>query len=314
MICTYVSIFGVTFAVVKPNIQLDDSITLEPKCEHSWTVPKNNNNGTHSRTCINCGEEDSENHTWNSGTITKNPTCEEEGEKKYKCTKCAATYTDSLAAYGHRGNGTWYPLKNATHAQSCIECGAPDCIVENCVGSWEPSGKFHALYCSVCSFATTEEHNNEVKVLPNVESTADMSHRTRCSICDAWQANESHVWTGGDSSANPHTCTLCTYEHTKKLHYYEFPTKIAEKSYSCMLNGGGSCLATSELEVPTISGMPLNEYSCSDAQVSIGAVPEFPNGEYTFSSINTLWQLLIKIQSWNKSTNSFFLIIIFSAR
>ncbi len=40
-------------------------------------------------------------HTWNSGVVTKNPTCTDKGVKTYTCTKCGETKTEDIAAKGH---------------------------------------------------------------------------------------------------------------------------------------------------------------------------------------------------------------------
>ena len=41
------------------------------------------------------------NHTYNSGTVTVNPTCTAPGTVLYKCTKCSASKTGSVPALGH---------------------------------------------------------------------------------------------------------------------------------------------------------------------------------------------------------------------
>ena len=53
-------------------------------------------------------------HSWNNGTITKNPTCTEKGEKTFNCTRtgCTATKTEEVAAKGH--NITSHAFKAAT--------------------------------------------------------------------------------------------------------------------------------------------------------------------------------------------------------
>ena len=38
-----------------------------------------------------------ENHTWDDGEITTQPTCKTEGEKKYTCTECGVTKTEAVA-------------------------------------------------------------------------------------------------------------------------------------------------------------------------------------------------------------------------
>ena len=40
-------------------------------------------------------------HTWDSGKVTKEPTCTETGVKEYKCTGCSATKEEIIPAKGH---------------------------------------------------------------------------------------------------------------------------------------------------------------------------------------------------------------------
>ena len=42
-----------------------------------------------------------EEHTWDEGKVTKEPTCTEEGEIVYTCTRCGETKTETLPATGH---------------------------------------------------------------------------------------------------------------------------------------------------------------------------------------------------------------------
>lgn len=53
--------------------------------------------------CIQPTGEDPENHvhTWNSGTVEKEPTCTTNGEKLFTCTECSETKTESIPAKGH---------------------------------------------------------------------------------------------------------------------------------------------------------------------------------------------------------------------
>ena len=66
-------------------------------CNHSygdWTKADDNN---HKRVCSICSKEETASHTWNSGTVTQEPTCKDEGVKTYTCTTCNGTKTESVA-------------------------------------------------------------------------------------------------------------------------------------------------------------------------------------------------------------------------
>ena len=65
-----------------------------------------------------CGETRTEeiavtdNHTWNTGEVTKEPTCKDKGERTYICTVCNKTKIQEIAENGHKHeNGV------------CVNCG-----------------------------------------------------------------------------------------------------------------------------------------------------------------------------------------------
>ena len=52
-------------------------------------------------------------HSWNGGTITKQPTCTEKGLRKYSC-YCGAENQEYIDALGHDWSGEWTVLEEAT--------------------------------------------------------------------------------------------------------------------------------------------------------------------------------------------------------
>ena len=80
-------------------------------------------------TCTICGNVEKVAHTWNNGTITKAPTCKEEGEKTYTCTACGATKTEKVSKTNNHKYGGWEVVKEATYSskgeriRKCTVCG-----------------------------------------------------------------------------------------------------------------------------------------------------------------------------------------------
>ena len=66
-------------------------------------------------------------HKWNEGTVTKEATCTEAGEKTYTCDVCGETKTEAIPAAGHKGE--WVVVKEATETETglkklvCTVCG-----------------------------------------------------------------------------------------------------------------------------------------------------------------------------------------------
>ena len=90
--------------------------------DHAWSAYSTNANGSHSKTCYNCGVEEKENCTYTS-TSTES-TCLETGYTKNECDVCGHSYIDSeTQALGHKW-GKWTDDANGTtHTRECDACG-----------------------------------------------------------------------------------------------------------------------------------------------------------------------------------------------
>ena len=87
--------------------------TERPALGHAWGVWDDERGscdevGTRSRTCSRCSEVEiveiaAGTHSWDLGTITKQPTCTESGVKEFTCVVCGDTQTEIVEATGHKG-------------------------------------------------------------------------------------------------------------------------------------------------------------------------------------------------------------------
>ena len=81
------------------------------------------------KTTYNDVKEEHTTHVWNDGTITKEPTCTEAGEKTYTCTVCGESKKETVAAAGHKYSPEWTIDKEATTTENgskshhCTVCG-----------------------------------------------------------------------------------------------------------------------------------------------------------------------------------------------
>lgn len=106
------------------------TITVASRCStgnHSWDggsvtrEPTCVQDGVRTYVCTICGETKVEsipatgNHSWNGGTVTTAPTCVAKGVMTYTCTVCGATRTEEIAMTAHQ-----YENGN------CTVCGAKD--------------------------------------------------------------------------------------------------------------------------------------------------------------------------------------------
>lgn len=81
---------------------------------HSYSLYAKKDDNNHIRTCSACGNVETTSHTWNSGEVTKQASCKEAGEKKFTCTVCNATKTESITKTNNHSFGSWSETKSAT--------------------------------------------------------------------------------------------------------------------------------------------------------------------------------------------------------
>lgn len=107
-------------------------------CAHTWntgtvtTEPTCTDKGVKTFTCTQCGETKTEEvdalgHNWNAGEITTEPTCTEKGVKTFTCTRCGETKTEDVEASGH----TW-DEGTVTTEPTCTEKGVTTFTCTKC--------------------------------------------------------------------------------------------------------------------------------------------------------------------------------------
>ena len=102
-----------------------------------------------------------ENHTWDNGVVTTEPTCGEAGVKTLTCTVCGSTSTEEVAATGNHTPSDEIVRENEK-AASCSENGSYEAVVK----------------CSVCG----AEISRTTEV---IEATGDHVYATEQSRVDA---------------------------------------------------------------------------------------------------------------------------------
>lgn len=154
----------------------------------------------HWRICSVCGVTfGREEHTWNSGTVTKAPTCTETGTRTYTCTKCEATKTETVEALGHSW-GAWTTTKEAT----CTERGSQTHTCTVC-------GKSETRSIDVLPHSWDE---GTVTTQPTCSATGVRTYT--CEVCDATKtesvaATGKHVLGDWESDGTTHwkVCEQC---------------------------------------------------------------------------------------------------------
>ena len=128
--------------------------------------------------CKDCGKKilsgqaivKTEDHSWNQGEITKEPTCKEEGEKTFTCSICGNTKTEKVSTTDHQH----MEIRNQKNP-TCKEAGySGDTYCADCGGKIS-SGK---------TIAKTKNHNWDGGVITTEPTCTERGEKTfTCTIC-----------------------------------------------------------------------------------------------------------------------------------
>lgn len=171
--------------------------------------------------CKVCGAV--EEHKWNDGVITKEPTCTKEGEKTYVCMDkdCYATKVEKVAPLGH--NWKYHKLTSTSSNCKCSRCGeeqehdleilsvdAPTCTT---------NGKLH-VRCKSCKTRITRKDPDHLAL---GHDWKDNGNGTAVCSREGCGQTHSHTWDQGTITREP-TCAgegekiyHCTYDNCKAI-------------------------------------------------------------------------------------------------
>lgn len=161
----------------------------------------------HKDTCQVCNKEITSAHTWNSGSVTKQPTCTEEGEKTFTCTGCKATKKESVDKLDHKF-GAWEKVDADTHKRTCTLC---------------------------------KEETETGKHSYNTSWSKDKdNHWHECADCKDKKDSEAHKKGPEATEKDPQICTVCEYIITPALgheHNYADKWTTDEKGHWYVCDG-----------------------------------------------------------------------------
>lgn len=194
------------------------------------------NNHWHPSTCGHADEKDSiENHTWNSGVVTKEPTCSTTGIKLFTCTVCSATKEESIANGSHVFEENYYDYNTTYHWLICTLCDESNeervkHTFDSGVITLNPTCTAEGVktYSCECGYQKTESIN----VIPHNWSTVYSSNETYhwhvCQDCNemdidnrerhsfgSWEVDEEATCTSKGREVR--VCSECNYEATREI-------------------------------------------------------------------------------------------------
>ncbi len=222
------------------------------------TIPKKDHTPGPAATCLSaqtctvCGVQlaSSTWHKFDSGTITKRPTCMEEGIRTYTCIYCGHTETEPVSRSNSHTPGA---EATCTSPQKCIDCGeqlAPPTghNFDNGIIIKEPTcleDGIKIFTCSSCGTTRTESVYGRGHIRGEV---ATCTSPQKCTVCGTQLAPAlGHNYSGSYYySAHPHEeyqkCTRCNSEkktgNTKKVDGCSICYPIVTFTITYNANGG----------------------------------------------------------------------------
>ena len=171
--------------------------------------------------CKVCGAV--EEHKWNDGMITKEPTCTKEGEKTYVCMDkdCYATKVEKVAPLGH--NWKYHKLTSTSSNCKCSRCGEEQEHDLEVLSVYAPTcttiGKL-LVRCKTCKTRITRKDPDHPALGHDWKDNEDGT--AVCSREGCGQTH-SHTWDQGEITKEP-TCAgegekiyHCTYDNCKAI-------------------------------------------------------------------------------------------------
>lgn len=186
---------------------------IEKTTDHKYGSWINANDTTHKHICSVCSNEETANHTWNSGAVIKKATCKEEGIKNYTCTACNAAMTETIAKL------TTHTYNHACDVD-CNVCSTTRTISHNYNTSWSKDKTNHWHECSVC-----KDKKDVTAHTPGGEVTETKAQTcTTCGYIIKATLGHQHSYTGTwttDDAGHWYKCSGCEEKGSYATHDFE---------------------------------------------------------------------------------------------
>ena len=201
---------------------------------HEWGRWMPVDGTTHKMVCDLCKGEQTGEHNWDDGVITKEPTEWEEGLMTYTCDSCGHTRTEPIPKTPHEHTLTdWYPDDDNTHSQHCMDERCD--YMETLPHDWDEGVITKAptcteegektITCTLCSHFIVEK----VPVIDHeygdwIPNNDGKTHSRFCSCNESESAD--HKFDDGEVTQAPtheavgekiFTCADCGYFYTEDI-------------------------------------------------------------------------------------------------
>lgn len=225
---------------------------------HNYSAWSNNNATNHIHTCSVCNHSETQNHTWDSGEVTKQANCKEAGEKKFTCTTCNTTKTEPIAKTNNHKFSSWSETKEptctttGTQTRNCSVCSKTETATINAKG--HSFGSWSQVSAPSCTTAGQQKRtctrsgcsHSETKAIVALGHSFSNPTVTKQPTC-----TETGVETG--------TCSRCSQKTTNTIkatgHKYGSWTEVTAATCTAQGQSERACSKCSQKETRAIEAL-----------------------------------------------------------
>lgn len=194
---------------------------IQAACSHTYSAWAESGK-EHTRTCSKCNKTEVKSHNWNTGTITKQPTCAQSGSKDQTCKDCGAKRTVSIPKTDTHKFSEHEYVDEQNHKRTCSVCKKTETEAHAENEAWSTDHAYHWYACEVCNDRYQQQEHN----FPNGCESA-------CSVC-GYLSPAGHVPSEKalfDDDGHWYVCQVCNL----KIQYnpHTFSAECAEICESC---------------------------------------------------------------------------------
>ena len=268
----------------KNGSRADCTACIQASCNHSYSPWAKTSDSRHGRSCSLCGKQESGDHSWNGGNVTKQPTCAVSGTKIQSCTLCGASRTVTLAKTTNHSYSDWKSEDDTNHVRTCSVCFKTEKQAHD-LGGWQTEEDGHWMECSVCEGKVKNEEHTFGKEcdspceickytrpdghqFSDTWLTDDNSHWVACSVCELRKDESDH-----DFSADcDESCDICGYTRTTVHSFADVWFSDGKNHWhACTVCGQTRDLEAHNGDQPNRPGAMVYCNTCSVALVSDAA-------------------------------------------
>ena len=186
---------------------------------------------------------------WNTGKVTKKPTCTEPGEKTFTCSICKSTKKESVPATGHNYASVWTTDRPATCEKTGTE--SRHCTNENCTATTEPRSiaalghnwKDNGNETATCTRKgcgkkhTHKWDSGEITTKPTCENDGVLHYK--CESCPKTKTEKDakNPALGHDWEDNGNGTATCSREGCGKKHTHDLNSGTTTVKPTCTATG-----------------------------------------------------------------------------